>query len=1118
MASDTLRIDTLSLMPGTLIIRFKDSPLSDSLYNIDYGSSTLIFKDAPDSLALEYRVLPFDLSKRYAHKDTSLITRPGQGPIKLYTAEQVLPEDYLTGSTIQKSGSISRGIQVGNAQNLSVNSTLNLQLSGKITEQYSVLASIADDNIPIQPQGNTQQLQDFDQVFIQVYDERTKLIAGDFQIKRPAGYFMNYAKRAQGAYVYSKSQDINGKKTFIETEVSASISKGRFGRNQIQGIEGNQGPYRLTGNDGELFIIVLAGTEQVFIDGKLLERGQDRDYVIDYNAAEIRFTARQAITKDRRIIVEFQYSDKRYARPMITTHLALEKEKIVYYLNVFSENDARNQPLQQEITADARQALTFAGDNVLAASINGIDSVGYSNSQVLYALRDSLGFDSILVFSTLSTEAFYQATFSYVGEGNGDYIQDEFSSNGRTYKWVIPVDDNGTLIHQGSFAPIQVLFTPRKRQMAVVGTHIKIRDGSSLKLEGAVSNNDLNTFSALDDNDNIGHAQWLIFDHLFGKINASDSTWKKGTRIAFEHTDPSFVAIERFRSVEFERNWNLLGKLISGHQFIGDAEMYLQHKQKGRISLGGEGFSSGNDFNGTKAKAQINLQNKGARADITGSILQTNGIIESQFIRHKSDILLPWKFMRFGFRDEREDNKQFVSGTDSLSATSYGFYDWEARVGTADSIGNSLTLFYRDRIDLRPSNNSFDGSARAEQYGVETLIRGARKNQLKITASNRKLRALNSELFTQEPENTLLGRVEYTFRFWSGFLTGNTFYEIGSGLEQQREFVYLQVQPGQGIYIWNDYNGDGVKDLNEFEIAQFTYEADYIRVFLQSDDYARIYTNQWTQNINLEPAKLWKNPTGVKKFISRFTNQASFKTDRKTSREDEESRFNPILNDIADTVLLALNSSFRTILFFNKINPVFGLDFTYQDLSNKTLLANGFESRADTYKQLGMRWAFLRHISLLPSVRTGAKSVASDFLTGRNFRIEYLQIKPQLTWQPDYNRRVSLLSNFTKRKNTLGIEKSTVAEIGIEAQLNTAQQGTFSANFSYLNIAFNEESNSSLGFEMLEGLSIGNNFTWGINLQRNITKNLQLNFTYNGRKPGDFRIVHSGGVQARAIF
>ncbi|MEY3438259.1 MAG: hypothetical protein RL265_844 [Bacteroidota bacterium] len=282
---EKIQLDSLTIFPNSLRVFCGKLALPRSDYNFDPSNSqfTLIIR-CQDSITLEYRVLPINLTKIYATRDTSILYSEEKGNRDKYLIQNTYSvNDVFGGSGLNKSGSISRGVSFGNNQDLGVNSTLNLELSGDIAPNLKLLASVSDDNLPIQPDGNTNKLQEFDQVFIQIYNDRMKLIAGDFWLSKPKGYFLNYKKRAQGLTLnYQWSTDSS---KVWNTQVSGALSKGKFARQIVPGIEGNQGPYRLKGNENEPFIIVLSGTEKVYIDGKLKERGQEYDYVINYNAA-----------------------------------------------------------------------------------------------------------------------------------------------------------------------------------------------------------------------------------------------------------------------------------------------------------------------------------------------------------------------------------------------------------------------------------------------------------------------------------------------------------------------------------------------------------------------------------------------------------------------------------------------------------------------------------------------------------------------------------------------------------------------------------------------------------------------------------------------------------------
>ena len=240
--ADTTLIDSSLILFGSLDIE----GVNANNYTVDYVNSTLIrhSDDISGEVKLRYRILDFEFKKEYFLLDTTIIAseiRELKDPFKI-TVSQGNYNDFF-GSDLAKEGSISRGVGFGNNQNLSVNSNLNLQLTGKIAPEVGVLASVTDDNIPIQPEGNTQQLQDFDQVYIKVFNEgKWDLVAGDFWLKKPQGYFMTYNKRAQGGSVNSSFLLNESSKTKLDVQASGAISKGKFARNVLQGIEGNQGP------------------------------------------------------------------------------------------------------------------------------------------------------------------------------------------------------------------------------------------------------------------------------------------------------------------------------------------------------------------------------------------------------------------------------------------------------------------------------------------------------------------------------------------------------------------------------------------------------------------------------------------------------------------------------------------------------------------------------------------------------------------------------------------------------------------------------------------------------------------------------------------------------------
>lgn len=1115
LTADTILIDTLSLVPQTFRV-IKDSAEFISDFRVDEMASFFICSNLEkvDSIYVRYRVFPFLFSQTYQRKDRELLRYgeedTGFDPGYAYTPS-ILPEGYNSGGGIKKNGYISRGINVGNAQDLSVNSDLNLQLTGYLTDDLQLLASISDANIPIQPGGNAQTLQDFDQVYINVFNDRFSLTGGDYVLRSRPSNYLTYFKRAQGANVTLDFGKRNGIKHKVMT--SAAVSKGKYARDIFTAIEGNQGPYRLTGAEGEAFVIVLAGTERVFIDGKLMKRGEEFDYVIDYNLAELTFTPNQPISKDKRIQVEFQYSDKNYARSIFQFSDHIEGKRFKAYISAYSEQDAKNQSLQQVLDDADRGLLAAAGDDLFSPVITAIDSTGYTPEGVHYLLTDSLGYDSVFVFSSDIDLAIYSLGFSLVGDGNGDYVQDGFSANGRVFKWVAPDTINGFLESNGDFAPFVLLVSPKKQQVVAAGIESELTKSMIISAEGSVTNNDLNTFSTKDAADNLGYSARLGLG--IDKDSVLFNAWGVTSQIEGEWLSENFRTVERFRTVEFIRDWNLLDNNLVGEQFLSNVSLGMKHNKKGMFSFVNENLFAGDRYAGNKLGLNSDLKLGKVKWTSTASILQTSGSISSEFYRHKNNLSYAFKPFKVGYEDELERNVR----EDSLKI-GYQFFDYQFYVSNPDSSKNKSKVFIRQRTDDVWLSTDFNRAATATQYGGAYEWLSKKNQSAKINVSQRILEINNDSLINQDPENTVLGRVEYRIKAFKNAFNTDFFYQVGSGLEQRREYIYLEVPAGQGSYVWNDYNGDAVRDLNEFEIAAFGYEANFIRTFLPSNEYQRIFSNAFNMNIGLAPSRVWNKKTGVKKFLNKFSHQFSFSAERKTTASDESERYNPFLNNVDQSSLQALNSSVRNTIFFNKLNTSFGADYTIQSNANKILLSNGLESRDVALQRINLRWNYSKFIVFKLALTDQTRTSSATNVTGRNYSINSKEASPELSWQPNNKWKLSATGNYSNKLNEAEGAQDTaeLLDFGMKGRYSEPGKGSLEVQANVINVSYEGVVNSALAFEMLEGLNPGTNFTWTALIQQNLNKNIQLSVIYSGRKSEENPFIHSGSVQVRALF
>ncbi|WP_205860224.1 hypothetical protein [Polaribacter sp. 20A6] len=1090
---DTIQLDSVALNPEKFKVFnafSKEIPFSE--YTIDFSNAVLIINSAKHTeITVEYFRLPDFITKVYTPFDDKFILPNGTNTGKLYSlTTNKKASDIKLFDGLQTKGFITRGITSGNNQNAVTNSALDLEISGKLSKDVTLRANIFDTNIPIQENGYSQNITDFDRIFIEMFTDNWRVKAGDISLQNTKSYFLPFTKQVSGLLVEAQINDN------LKVAASGAVVRGQFSSYNITSIEGNQGPYKILGANNQIAILMIEGSEKVFINGIQINRGEENDYTIDYNLGEIEFNTTYPITNDMRIQIDFQYSERNYTRFITYDEASYEGEKFSIAGYFYSENDAKNQPIQQNLTDEQKQILENAGNNADLMIAESAYEDAFNENKILYK-KVLNGSEEIFEYSNNATDELYTVTFSNVGTNLGDYVLDETTAIGNIFLFV------GT--NQGNYNPIIRLTPPTKSQLFIVQSTYNPSGKTIINTEVALSNNDANLFSTIDDAQNKAIATKVNWQQTL-----IDKKWKLQSNVSHEFVQNNFKTAQRWESVEFNRDWNILTNDATKSYF--QSEFSLQNKKEDFILYRYNNLNYKDIFSGNKHELQSKMKLKNTSFYVNGSFLKNTSTTEdNSFFTAKAKAEQDFNKKWLGAFINFETNSRKDLTTQEFINTSHKFKEYEAYFGIGDSTNVFAKMGFNYRNNDSIKSNNFTEINNRKTFYINSKIIQNKQTNLSVFANYR----LTENKFT-ENEKSLNSKVVFNQELFNSFINLGTVYETSSGNVAQQEYIYVKTEPGLGYYTWIDYNSDGVKDFDEFEVAEFQDQAEYLRLPKPNLQFIATQRAKFTQSITLNP-RIWTAKNGVKKLLSNFYNQSFLSVENEQQRIRNSFNFNPF--DFDESKLIGLNFSLRNSLYFNRNLQKYSTTYTYGKNRNKLQYFIGNQENNIELHQLDFAHKFATFWLLELMGKTAENDLKTANFNNRNYTISAHEFQPKISFLYNDSNRLTAFYHFKNKENQLAdFEHLKQQKFGIEYFYINSKKNQISANANVFLNDFTGDTNSPVAYQMLEGLQDGKNYTWNLLFNQKLNAFLNLNLSYLGRKSESTKTIHTGSVQLRAIF
>ncbi|HSQ75127.1 MAG TPA: hypothetical protein VLT13_06205, partial [Bacteroidota bacterium] len=907
---------------------------------------------------ITYQYIPLQLQDVYRLR--TLVEPPDSvsraDSLRILRPASTFSMDDIFGPNLQKSGSIVRGFTVGSNRDLSLNSGLRLQMSGKILSDVEVTAALTDENTPIQPEGTTQTLQEFDKVFVELKGTNATATLGDFNLDFTGTEFARLNRKLQGAKGFAQYRigDIDG-----ATTLSGAVTRGQFTTKQFTGTEGVQGPYILTGANNEREIIIIAGTERVYIDGEQQTRGETNDYIIDYSTSELTFTTRRLITSASRIVVDFEYSDRQFSRSLFAAQsgAALFNNNARVTVSYAREADDPDAPIDFEFSDSARAALAAAGPDREKAVLSGVTRV---DSNGTYVRVDTLlggGTPATLYrYAPGDPQALYIVTFSYVGSGRGDYSRQR----------------SGLFIWQGKgggdYLPVRYLPLPQSHQLVDVALEVSPAQDLTIAGELGFSTYDANRLSPVGDDDRSGNAYNITAayeprDLRIGGLSLGGMKLRYHER----YVGTTFVPLDRANDIEFNRKWGV-DSLARGDERIREAAVTLLPVEGITAGTSYGTIRRGDEQDSRRVDGSLNVRTRNLPVllysfeDVKSTDRASDS--ESKWFRHRGSVEYTMGALTPGLRYEGEDRRMGAAGSGLAGPGSFKFNSYAAFLRLAEIGPVSAQADFSWRLDdiyykggVTRESDAFTQNYTARLREWETL-----SSALDVTLRRKKY----SPTFRQEGRQdiqTVLVRNHTRFTPLNRGLETDLFYEVSTEQASQLERVYVRVSPGSGNYRYlGDLNGNGLADEREFELTRF--DGEYVALTLPTDELTPIIDLKTSARLRMTPQRFVQLGGLTGDVLRALTSETYVRVEEKSRERDLEqiyllhfSKFREDATTMAGSVL------FTQDIHVFEGKPSFSSRLRFSERRGLTNFSSGIERAYVRERSVRLRWQLVPEIA-----------------------------------------------------------------------------------------------------------------------------------------------------------